>query len=134
MNKTIYFACSYQNRANYLPLINSLKELLKPKEWVITAPVFDLAHISVDQLKQIMDTSFNYLSKSQLLIAEASEKNIGVGIEIGYAKALNIPIIYLYKESSEFSTTVSGTANHTVCYISQEDALREIDKITNDIS
>ena len=54
--------------------------------------------------------------QSDLHIAEVSEKAIGVGIEIGYAVALKIPVIYVRNLLAEHSTTASGSANHTIIY------------------
>jgi 2'-deoxynucleoside 5'-phosphate N-hydrolase len=134
MNKLAYIACSYQNRTDYLPLVESIKNSLIKHNWSASVPVFDLSHLPGNQYRQIMDESFDQLSKASLLIAEGSEKNIGVGIEVGYAKALNIPIIYLYKVGAEFSTTVAGSANEIIEYTSELDVAKEIERIIVNIS
>ena len=43
------------------------------------------------------------IDNSDILIAEVSEKAIGVGIEVGYAKAKGKPIIYIKNQSVCFS-------------------------------
>jgi 2'-deoxynucleoside 5'-phosphate N-hydrolase len=73
------------------------------------------------QEKQMMQQARHDIDKSSLLIAEVSEKAIGVGIEIGYAIALNKPVIYLRNSQSEYSTTVGGIVDHHIVYSSLED-------------
>ncbi len=63
-----------------------------------------------------MQAAFAEITSSDLLIAEVSEKAIGVGIEIGYAASLQKQIIYLRQAGSEHSTTASGSADHTIVY------------------
>lgn len=63
-----------------------------------------------------MEVAFGEIDNADLLIAEKSEKAIGVGIEIGYAVALKKPVIYLRNALSEHSTTASGCANNTIIY------------------
>lgn len=66
--------------------------------------------------KQMMQDAFMELGKSELVIAEVSNKEIGIGLEVGYAKAKNIPIIYMRDENAEYSKTVGGVASEEVIY------------------
>ena len=70
--------------------------------------------------KAMMQKSFAELRASDFVIAEVSHKAIGVGIEIGYAVAINKPILYLRRESAEYSTTVGGVATHALVYADAE--------------
>lgn len=76
----------------------------------------DSYHFSVEQEKQMMKQAFSDIESTDFLIAEVSEKSIGVGIEIGYAVALQKPVIYLRHILSEHSTTASGSSQYQIVY------------------
>jgi nucleoside 2-deoxyribosyltransferase len=52
-----------------------------------------------------------------------------VGIEIGYAFAKQIPIIYLHKENAEYSTTASGSASHSIMYHNETDLVNKLNRL-----
>ena len=60
---------------------------------------------------------------TDFLIAELTTKSIGVGIEIGYARAKGKPIIYLRKKNSEYSTTASGSSTYSIEYENENDLI-----------
>ncbi len=64
----------------------------------------------------MMTQAFKEIDQSDLLIAETSEKGMGVGIEIGYAKALGKVVIYIRNKSAEHSTTASGASDFRIIY------------------
>ena len=68
------------------------------------------------QEREMMKQAFTDIDKSDLLIAETSEKGIGIGIEVGYAKAKAKPVIYLRHITAEHSTTVSGASDYQIIY------------------
>ena len=61
------------------------------------------------------------ISNCDLLIAEVSEKAVGVGIEVGYAKGKRKPVIYVRQASAEHSTTASGISDYSIVYSSPLD-------------
>lgn len=69
----------------------------------------------------MMNDALDELSKSDLMIAEVSTKAIGVGIEVGYARAKGIPIVYLKTSKSEWSKTVRGCSSAVIEYSSLND-------------
>src|SRR5438309_7108073 len=71
-------------------------------------------HFKADEERAMMEKAFYEINRSALLIAEASEKAVGVGVEVGYAAAKGIPIIYLRHEAAEHSTTLSGSSNYSL--------------------
>ncbi len=79
--------------------------------------------------QEMMKQAFEDIDKSDILIAELSNKATGVGIEIGYAVAKKKPIIYLRKSGVEESPTVSGIAGYQFEYSSIEDLNRKLNKI-----
>ena len=77
----------------------------------------------------MMDAAFQEINRSDILIAELSKKAIGVGVEVGYACARGIPIIYLRNEKSEHSTTVSGSSNEHIIYKNPADLRQQLKKL-----
>ncbi len=56
----------------------------------------------ISEEKEMMQKAMDEIDDCDLLIAEVSDKGIGIGIEVGYAKAKGKPIIYL-RNSTIFS-------------------------------
>ena len=64
----------------------------------------------------MMNQAMIDIDKCDMLIAETSEKGIGIGIEVGYARAKNKPIVYLRNACVKHSTTVSGISSYQIVY------------------
>lgn len=110
-----YFSISYASRKNLQAEVTAIREALK--EYGIELFVFvDIYQFGPDQSRQMMQQAFADIDDSDLLIAEVSEKAIGVGIEIGYAAARAKPVIYLRNSRAEHSTTAAGCTDHIVIY------------------
>lgn len=71
---------------------------------------------SSSQEKEMMQQALADIDRCDLLIAETSDKAIGIGIEAGYAKAKNKPVIYIRHASAEHSTTLSGISDYQIIY------------------
>ena len=71
--------------------------------------------------EKMMNTALEYIKNSDIFIAEVSYKEIGIGIEAGYAKALNKQIVYLKSNDSELSTTLLGIASIMIEYKNVEE-------------
>jgi 2'-deoxynucleoside 5'-phosphate N-hydrolase len=88
-------------------------------------------HFSASDEKELMREAFKQIDKSDILFAEVSEKAIGVGVEIGYAKGHSKTIIYARNVNAEHSTTTAGASDFLIVYAGT-DELRE--KLSNVIS
>ena len=77
---------------------------------------FDILHE-----KQMMSQAMKDIENCDILIAETSEKGIGIGIEVGYAKAKGKIVIYLRQQNAEHSTTVSGISDFQIIYSNSKD-------------
>lgn len=120
INRTAYFGISKSNRIYFDVEIEVVKKCLKKHE--IDLVVFvDKYSFKQDQEKEMMKIAFEEIDKSDLLIVELSKKAIGVGVEVGYAKAKNKPIIYLKKKDAKYSTTVGGSSNYIIEYRDKND-------------
>jgi nucleoside 2-deoxyribosyltransferase len=110
-----YISISLNKRHLLDRVLKTIKEVLTRFE--IEPYVFIDQHtFSQAQEKEMMRLAFSYIEGCDLLIAETSDKAIGIGIEAGYAKAINKPVIYIRHHAAEHSTTLAGTSDHQVIY------------------
>ncbi len=121
----IYLAISYSKRQYFNEEIASLYHFFE-KSNVELLVFVDHYNFKPQQEKEMMKTAFEEIKSSDFLIAELTTKSIGVGIEIGYAFALQKPIIYLHKKGSEHSTTASGSSTYTIEYKDKDDLIKQL--------
>ena len=122
--KRAFLSRSYAHRHEMLPVVDIITQAAAAMD----INVYDFVTVNqfeAHEMKLMMQTSFSQIQAADLLIAEVSVKAIGVGIEVGYAAALNKPILALRGELTEHSTTVSGTATVSLTYVDGE-ALRQV--------
>ena len=125
--KKAYLAISYSNRKQFDAEIDSLR--IKLNKHNIELLVFvDKYNFKANEEVQMMKKAFEEIDNSDLLIAELSTKSIGVGIEIGYAFVKEIPVFYLRKKGSEYSTTAAGCAKYIVEYENEHNLTVQIEK------
>ena len=75
--------------------------------------------------------TFEQLADCDLMIAEISEKSIGLGIELGWANRAGVPIVCLSKAGASYSPSIQ-----TVCdrFSTYEDAGSLIEQIRQAIA
>lgn len=115
-----YLGISKSNRALFDQELEMVRKLFSQHNIVLNIFV-EQYNFSVDEDKQMMEKAFADIDHSDFLIVELSKKAIGVGAEVGYAKAKNKPIIYLKRKSSAYSTTVGGSSDYLIEYTGIED-------------
>jgi nucleoside 2-deoxyribosyltransferase len=126
--KKAYLSIGFQNRQQLLPETELMRDVLAASQ--ISLFIFvDNYQFPPNEEKQMMQQAFREIDASDLLIAETSEKAIGVGIEIGYAVAMKKPVIYLRKNDAEHSTTAAGSAGYTLIYDNQEDLGKKLSNL-----
>ena len=89
-----YISVSYSRRKNIKDVLNVITEVLQDTG-IIPFVFIDAYSFSTSEEKQMMAKAMLNIDSSDLLIAEVSDKAIGIGVEAGYAKAKGKPIIYL---------------------------------------
>ena len=82
--------------------------------------------------EELMAISFEHIRESDLVLIEFSEKGVGIGIEAGYAFALNIPIYVIHPPLADISNTLKGIAANVIPYTNQADIESILLKITQD--
>ena len=128
-----YISISFSKRKELEKEVQAIKNALQ--KCGVSGFVFvDEYQFSAKEEKEMMQKAMEDVEKSAILIAEVSEKGIGIGIEVGYAKAKNIPVIYVRNSKSEHSTTVSGIADFRVIYENEIDLEEQLDKILKNLS
>ncbi|MCM8788130.1 MAG: nucleoside 2-deoxyribosyltransferase, partial [Candidatus Omnitrophica bacterium] len=106
-----FLSYSYENKEKFKKLNKILKKFLKEK-FNIDSYSFVFEFKEKTNNKTMMKKALKLIDNSHLIIAELSYKSIGIGIEIGYAKAKNKKIIYLKKTKAEISTTSEGISDY----------------------
>jgi len=110
-----YISIGYSHRQRMDDVVNGVKEILV-KQRIKPFLFVDEFNFNQKQEKEMMQQAMRSIDESDLLIAEVSDKAIGVGIEVGYAKAKSKTVIYLRNKNAEHSTTVSGISDFHVVY------------------
>jgi nucleoside 2-deoxyribosyltransferase len=125
--KKVYIGISFKKSKELSEVLTTLKEVLL--EYDMEPLVFvDEYVFSSGQEKEMMAQATKDISESSLMIAELTEKAIGVGLEVGYAAALKIPVLYLKHESAEYSKTVGGLSDSVISYKDSADLKSQLIK------
>ena len=64
-----------------------------------------------------------------IVLAEVSVPSTGQGIELGYAKLLNVPIICIYKKGSEIAGSLKWITNQFIEYSDSEDFIKQLKSV-----
>lgn len=125
MNRTAYIAISYSKRNELAEEIAAIKEVLLASG--INPFVFaEQFQFDPAQEKEMMQEAMRQMDAADLLIAETSDKAIGIGIEAGYAKAKGKPVIYVRNKKADHSTTLSGISDQQVIYTDSTDLKQQL--------
>jgi nucleoside 2-deoxyribosyltransferase len=117
---TAYISISYNKRQLLDSALTAIVDTLKAFE--IHSFVFtDKYKFDSGQERQMMLQAMEDIDNSDFLIVETSDKAIGIGVEAGYAKAKNKPVIYVRRANAEHSTTVSGISDYQLIYENERD-------------
>ena len=123
--KKAYISISYNKRQELNDELNAIVEALKESH--IRPFVFvDIFKFSSHQEKEMMQQAILSIDDCDFLIADASDKAIGIGIEVGYAKAKGKPVIYMRNKKAEHSTTASGISDAQVVYEDEADLKKQL--------
>jgi len=125
MSRTAYIAISYSKRNELAEEVAAIKEVLLASG--INPFVFaEQYQFDPAEEKEMMQEAMRQLDTTDLLIAETSDKAIGIGIEAGYAKAKGKPVIYVRNKKADHSTTLSGISDQQVIYTSSANLKQQL--------
>ena len=125
-----YISVSFSKREILDNEINSIVEIVK-KFNIIPFVFVDKYKFQSNQEKEMMIQAMIDIDDCGILIAETSEKGIGIGIEVGYAKAKEKIVIYIRNINAEHSTTVSGISDFQIIYENNDDLQIKLTKLIN---
>jgi nucleoside 2-deoxyribosyltransferase len=110
-----YVSVSYEMYKNLQAELKVIEAVLS--EFNMESFVFvNRYQFGVGEEIQMMAQAMRDIDQSSILIAETSDKAIGIGIEAGYAKAKNKPVIYLRNAKADHSTTLAGISDYRIIY------------------
>lgn len=66
--------------------------------------------------QEIMKIAFDEIKSSDIILVDASELSIGVGIEVGFAYSKNIPIYLIANNKAYVSNSIKGVSQKSVFY------------------
>lgn len=129
---TAYISVSHSNRKLVEKELDAIADTLE--KFKIESFIFvDNYEFSVTQERQMMQQAMTDIDNCDMLIAETTHKGIGIGIEVGYAKAKSKPVIYIRQKNSDHSTTVSGISDFQIVYEDATDLQMQLSEILNKI-
>lgn len=128
--KVCFLSMSFKNRQWLQPEIAIIQQVLETYGIELNTFV-EKYNFKLEEEKAMMDTACAEIRLADLMIAEVSEKAIGVGIELGFAVALNKPVLYLRKAGSEYSTTVGGITQYHIAYHDLTDLEHQLKQTLN---
>ncbi len=118
--KKVYIGVGFKERKALNNEISVIKEVLISNGYTPVVFVDDFSFEPSDE-REMMRVACQEISDSEMLVAELSSKAIGVGIEVGYAKALGKRIVYLRRKDAEYSKTIGGLADESIEYDNVDD-------------
>ncbi len=75
------------------------------------------------------EPSKDMIKKSYMVIAEVSSPSHGVGIELGWADAFNVRIIFIFKKGSKISSSLKILSHDFIEYENVEDILLQLKEL-----
>lgn len=117
---TAYISVSFSKRRSLEKELTAIVDALTCLD-IVPFVFVDTYQFNLAQEQKMMQQAMSDIGRCDLLIAETSEKAIGIGIEAGYAKAKGKPIVYLRQKDAEHSTTVSGISDFQIIYADADD-------------
>ena len=135
MNKNVYFAGSIRGGRVDAALYHRIISYIKKTDTVLTEHI-GKSNMSLTAQTRAVDTHIyeqdtTWLRSSDLLITECTCPSLGVGYELAYAEAHNIPVFIFYdKTKSNLSAMLNGNTYFTIIpYETEEEIYPVLDKI-----
>ena len=135
MNKNVYFAGSIRGGRVDAALYHRIISYIKKTDTVLTEHI-GKSNMSLTAQTRAVDMHIyeqdtTWLRSSDLLIAECTCPSLGVGYELAYAEAHNIPVFIFYdKTKSNLSAMLNGNTYFTIISYETEEAIYPmLDKI-----
>ena len=135
INDKIYFAGSIRGGRVDAALYQRLICYIKETDIVLTEHIGKMKMSLKAQTKaidtHIYERDTEWLRGCDMVVAECTCPSLGVGYELAYAEAHNIPVYIFYdKSKSNISAMLNGNSYFTIIpYEAEEEIYPELDKI-----
>lgn len=123
-----FISYSFTDKNKFRSFDKQLKKFLK-QSFGIEAYSFVFDFKNKTDKKTLMKSALRKIDESDLLLAELSYKSIGIGLEVGYARAKGKKIIYMQRIGTELSTTADGICDSRIEYKDISDLLVQLKKV-----
>ncbi|MEI7499260.1 MAG: nucleoside 2-deoxyribosyltransferase [Bacteroidota bacterium] len=130
--KKIYFAGSIRGGRNDLELYKKIINYLQIRGEVLTEHIGDTSLTPEGEVgksdQEIYHRDIDWLSESDVLVAEVSTPSLGVGFEIAKAVELNKKVLCLYRvqDDKKLSAMISGCPDIVVKEYHNFDEVKQI--------
>ena len=135
MNKKIYFAGSIRGGRIDAALYQRMIDYIKQTDTVLTEHIGKM-NMSLKAQTKAIDTHIyerdtEWLRSADMVIAECTCPSLGVGYELAYAEAHNIPVHIFYdKVKSNISAMLNGNSYFDIHpYETEDEIYPQIDEI-----
>ncbi len=128
----IYFSGSIKGGRQLVDRYAVMIQTLSRYGKVLTEHIGDsnYAKDGYTQPQTIYNQDKAYMDNSQIMVADITVPSLGVGYELAYAEAHNIPVVCLCESSTNASSMIIGNSYfQCYSYIDTNDALTIIDKV-----
>ena len=135
MNKKIYFAGSIRGGRVDTSLYQRMIDYIKQTDTVLTEHIGKTNMSLKAQTKaidiHIYERDIEWLKQSDMVIAECTCPSLGVGYELAYAEAHNIPVYIFYdKSNANISAMLNGNEYFNIIpYESEDEIYHNLDNI-----
>jgi len=129
---TAYISVSYSKRKSIDKELKAIADVLIDFNVMPFIFVDNYKFAATDE-KAMMQQAMTDIDKCDLLIAETSDKGIGIGIEVGYAKAKGKPVIYIRHKDAKHSTTVSGISDFQIVYGDTDQLRKQLSEVVSKV-
>ena len=135
MNKKIYFAGSIRGGRGDAYLYQRMIDYIKQTDTVLTEHIGKTNMSLKAQTKaidiHIYERDIEWLKQSDMVIAECTCPSLGVGYELAYAEAHNIPVYIFYdKSNANISAMLNGNEYFNIIpYESENEIYHNLDNI-----
>jgi nucleoside 2-deoxyribosyltransferase len=119
----IYLAIKYHSNNQNRPLIEALTTHLHRQGHTVTCVVRDFEDWGAKTFepRELLHRAFSVIEDSDLVLIEATEKGMGVGIEAGFSFARGKPIITISKNEIDISVNLRSLSKKTIIYSDVEE-------------
>ncbi|MBX9767100.1 MAG: nucleoside 2-deoxyribosyltransferase [Bdellovibrionales bacterium] len=124
----IYLAIKFHADQQNRPLIEEIIQGFTFRGHTVVCAVRDFEKWGEETFepRDLLDKAFSAILQSDLVVVEATEKGMGVGIEAGFAFGQGKPILTLAEKGSDLSVNLESISSNVMLYSEIGDIFRDL--------